>query len=271
MASIQCEVRSESRSVKSFKRDTASRPKIEIPFAIRTAKNNTESTCLVKQKPRNVFKSDIQSYTAGPQTAVPKTDAVELNNLSQINKSTTIIKKAPSSLQIATAPEFWPGTSTVLPKTRVSLSTEPESGVEPEINSFINYNRESFPATTFPFPWQTNLSSKSLFLPRPEVAKFSGDPLEFKSFLSNFETHVESRVTDQNALFCLVVQHCADPIKDKIKHFSEKEELFYQSAKQTLIKEYGFPWVVSDVCEQTLKNFPPIKHRDAEELKRFAG
>ena len=35
-----------------------------------------------------------------------------------------------------------------------------------------------------------------LFLPRPELSKFSGDPLEFKLFISNFETHVEFRLQD---------------------------------------------------------------------------
>ena len=49
-----------------------------------------------------------------------------------------------------------------------------------------------------------------LFLPRPELSKFSGDPLEFKLFISNFETHVESRLQDQRALLCLLVQHCTD-------------------------------------------------------------
>ena len=97
----------------------------------------------------------------------------------------------------------------------------------------------------------------------PEFAKFLGDPLEFKNFLSNYETHVESLVTNQNTLFRLLVQHCTDPIKDKIKHFSEKGELCYQSAKQRLTKECGSPWVVSDVYERKLKSFPAIKHGDA--------
>ena len=107
-------------------------------------------------------------------------------------------------------------------------------------------------------------------MPRPEIAKFSGDPLQFKNFLNNFETHVESQVRDQITLFCLLVQHCTNPTKNKIKRFSEKGELCYQSAKQRLIKEYGFPWVVWDVCKQKLKSFPTIKHRNAKELKRFA-
>ena len=227
-------------------------------------------TCLVKEKPCNVFKSVIQTDTASSQTAVPKTDTVKLANFPQKNNSATTIKKASSGILTATASEFRPGASTVLPKNRVNRSTEPKGGVEPESDSFVKYNRQRFSAPTFPFLWQTNLSYESLFLPRPEFAKFSGDPLEFKIFLDNFETHVESRVTDQNTLFCLLVQHCTDPIKDKIKHFSEKGELCYQSAKQRLIKEYGSPWVVSDVCEQKLKSFSSIKHGDAKELKRFA-
>ena len=213
-------------------------------------------TCLVKEKPCNVFKSDIQSDTAGSQTAVPKADAVKLANLPQGNKSTTTIKKAFSILLTARAPEFRPERSTILPKNRVNLSTEPEGGIEPESNSFANYNHQSFPATTFPFPWQTNLSYESLFLPRPEFAEFLGDPLEFKNFLNNFEILVESRVTDQNTFFCLLVQHCTDPIRDKIKHFSEKGKLCYQSAKQKLIKKYSSSWVVLDLCEQKLKSFP---------------
>ena len=159
---------------------------------------------------------------------VPKANAVKL---------ATAIKKASSSLLTATAPEFRPGVSTVLLKNRVNHSTEPKGGVEPASNSFVNYNHQSFPATTFPFPWQTNLSYESLFLPRPEFAIFSGDPLEFKNFFNGYEAHVELRVTDQNTLFCLLVQHCTNPIKDKIKHVSEKGELCYQLAKQRLIKE----------------------------------
>ena len=120
MAAVQCEVWSETRSVKSFKRDTAPRPKIEIPFAIRTAEHNTKLTCLVKEKPCNVFKSVIQTDTAGSQTAVPKAEAIKLANFPQENNSATTIKKASSSILIPTLPEFRPRTSTVLPKNRVN-------------------------------------------------------------------------------------------------------------------------------------------------------
>ena len=132
---------------------------------------------------RNVFKSDIQSATAGPQTAVPKTNAVKLANLPQGNKSTTTIKKASSiSSQTMTAPKFRQGASTLLPKNRVNLSTGPESGVEAESKSTLNCNCQSFPATTFSFPWQTNLSYESLFCLGLSLLSFQVTHSSLKSF-----------------------------------------------------------------------------------------
>ena len=109
-----------------------------------------------------------------------------------------------------------------------------------------------------------------LFLLRIELSKFSGDPLEFKLFISNFETHVESRLQDQRALLCLLVQHCTDPVKEKIQHFSEIGQNCYRLAKDCLFKEYGSLWIMSDVCKQRLKKFPSIISGDAKELKKFA-
>ena len=65
-------------------------------------------------------------------------------------------------------------------------------------------------------PGCSYLKYDSMFLPRPEFPKYSGDPLEFKAFMNNFETHIEPRICDQKALFCLLVQHCVDAVKKRI-------------------------------------------------------
>ena len=71
--------------------------------------------------------------------------------------------------------------------------------------------------------------------------KFTGDPLEFKSFINNFETHVEPRVSDEKTLLCLLLQHCTNPVKDKIEHFSDHDDRCYTLAKQRSRREYGSP------------------------------
>ena len=49
-----------------------------------------------------------------------------------------------------------------------------------------------------------------------------------------------------------------------------KGEQCYNLAKQRLTKEFGSPWIVSDVCEQNLKKLSFIKSGDAKQIKQFA-
>ena len=53
--------------------------------------------------------------------------------------------------------------------------------------------------TPFSYP-----SYDELFLPRPKFKKLDRNPLEFRSFNANFETHVEPRVHNKKMLFCLL-------------------------------------------------------------------
>ena len=117
---------------------------------------------------------------------------------------------------------------------------------------------------------QNSVNYDSLFLPRPEFPKFSGDPLEYKAFMNNFETHIEPRVRDEKTLICLLLQHCSKDVKDRIEHFATSEVQPYAVAKQRLNKEYGSPWVISDACEQRLKKFPSVRSGDGKQLRRFA-
>ena len=129
--------------------------------------------------------------------------------------------------------------------------------------------RSYSPFTNTPYqPWLYNVDYDSMFLPRPEFPKFKGDPLEFKSFLNNFETHLEPRVHDERTLFCLLLQHCSEDIQGQINHLASQEAC-YQRAKQKLVREYGSPWIISDACYQKLKEFPAIKSGASRQLKTF--
>ena len=107
-----------------------------------------------------------------------------------------------------------------------------------------------------------------MFLPRPEFPKSKEDPLEFKSFLNNFQTHLEPRVHDEQTLFFLLLQHCNEDIQGRINHLA-RHKACYQQANQKLVREYGSPWIISDACYQKLKEFPAIKSGASRQLKSF--
>ena len=107
-------------------------------------------------------------------------------------------------------------------------------------------------------------------LPRPEFSKFDGDPLKFKTFMNNFERHVETKVGSSKLRLCYLIQHCEKNVQEKIQHFSNKGEQGYSLAKSRLQKEFGRPCVIADVCEKQLKNAIPVKANEPAALKRFA-
>ena len=78
-----------------------------------------------------------------------------------------------------------------------------------------------------------------LFLPRQEFKKFNSNPLKFKSFITNFESHVEQRVQNKKLLFCLLLQHCADKVKLKILYFGERGKVVYELAKNKPKHEFS--------------------------------
>ena len=108
------------------------------------------------------------------------------------------------------------------------------------------------------------------FMPRPELPKFDGNPLNYTFFINGFEKHIESKISDNKLLLCYLIQHCENTVKEKIKHFSNKGDLGYQLAKARLEKEYGRPCIIADVCERKLKTAPFVKYNDPESLKLYA-
>ena len=108
------------------------------------------------------------------------------------------------------------------------------------------------------------------FLPKPEIGKFDGDPLKYRSFRNNFETHIKSKFRDPKILLCLLLQHCEAKVKNQIEHFSNKGIDDYGLALDRLEREYGHPWVIADACERRLRKFVNVKSSDLENLRMFA-
>ena len=109
-----------------------------------------------------------------------------------------------------------------------------------------------------------------LFLPRPEFKKFIGNPLEFKSCITNFETHVEPQVQNKKMLFCLLLQHFADKVKLKIEYLGERGKVAYELAENKLKREFGRPCIIADLCKQQLRDASQVKANHLDSLKSFS-
>ena len=155
------------------------------------------------------------------------------------------------------------------PRYSVEDNWNPRNYYRPNLRPNMSQARQPPGFASFaPYPY--NVSYDELFLPRPEFKKFNGNPLEFRSFISNFETHVEPRVHDNTMLFCLLLQHCEDKIKSKIEHYADRGTFAYRLAKDRLQREYGRECLIADMCEQNLINAPSVNNNDPEGLKHYS-
>ena len=90
-----------------------------------------------------------------------------------------------------------------------------------------------------PFWWKTG------FYHGQNFRKFDGDPLKFRTFMNNFECHVETKVESSKLRPCYLIQHSKPKIQSKIQHFFNYGKEGYFLTKSKLPKEYGRPCVIS--------------------------
>ena len=82
----------------------------------------------------------------------------------------------------------------------------------------------------------------SMTLPQPSISIFKGDPLEYQTFITSFETRIQHRVNNTADLLYYLNQHLSGEPKDLIEgclHMDPEDG--YVEARRLLKKEYGDP------------------------------
>lgn len=77
-------------------------------------------------------------------------------------------------------------------------------------------------------------------LPKPELLTFSGNSIDYCKFIKNFETNVESRVSDYQLRLSYLIQYCKGEAKSSIEDcvlLEPKEG--YLKAREILFSRYG--------------------------------
>ena len=107
-------------------------------------------------------------------------------------------------------------------------------------------------------------------LPEPEVRKFKGDPMEFKTFLMAFDARIQSRVINSADRLYYLDQHLVGEPKELVSgclHIEPDEG--YKEAQRLLQKEYGDPYKVSTGYVKKLPDWPVLKYGDGPALTSF--
>ena len=98
---------------------------------------------------------------------------------------------------------------------------------------------------------------------------FDGDPLNYISFASSFQTHIINEITSDNARLTYLLQHCKPQVKSFIDHFLGTPDGFKRAWKK-LYHHFGRPILVVTCCEEKLLECPKLKSKDESGLRSMA-
>ena len=111
----------------------------------------------------------------------------------------------------------------------------------------------------------------AMTLPQPTITKFTGDPIEYKTFVMAFDTRIRSKATTSSDLLYYLNQHLEGEPADLIQgclHMAP--EAGYTEARRLLQKEYGDPYKISTAYLNKIIHWAPVRYDDNQGLKRLS-
>ena len=107
-------------------------------------------------------------------------------------------------------------------------------------------------------------------LPSLQITKFAGDPLEYSSFVTSFESQIESKLRSNDVCLRYLEQYLEGEPKELIKgclHLDEQSG--YPEAKKLLREKYGDPYKICNGYIKKFNEWPCIRLGDDLALDRF--
>ena len=107
--------------------------------------------------------------------------------------------------------------------------------------------------------------------PKIRYMHFDGEPVNYISFMHNFETCLEKDNPDNSRRLQLLIQHCTGKAREAVEScVNLPEEYGYQAAKETLRENVGKPHIIAQAYIRKLENLAPLKQVSGQSLLEFA-
>ena len=107
--------------------------------------------------------------------------------------------------------------------------------------------------------------------PRIKYMHFDGDPMNYVSFIHNFETCLEKDNLDSATRLQLLIQHCSGKAKEAIEScVNLPVGRGYTTVKNTLKENFGKPHIITKAHTKKLESLSPLKQADGPSLLEYA-
>ncbi|CAB4037508.1 Hypothetical predicted protein, partial [Paramuricea clavata] len=112
---------------------------------------------------------------------------------------------------------------------------------------------------------------KGFVLPKPDLLKFDGNPLNYWGFIRSFENTVERNTFNENEKLMYLLQYCTGEANKVIRSCAMMNPAEGYKAVRKLLKErFGHPYKIAMSCIRNVINGVQIKASDSAGLLAFA-
>ncbi|PIK37643.1 hypothetical protein BSL78_25514 [Apostichopus japonicus] len=107
----------------------------------------------------------------------------------------------------------------------------------------------------------------SLDLTRRYIPKFSGDPIDYWSFMNSFDVNVARRLGDDRTTLSYLIQFCTGKAHEAIENCILLDPTMgYKRAREILYDQFGCSHVVAQAHIYKVINRSPLRSNDADSL-----
>ncbi|CAB3981723.1 PREDICTED: uncharacterized protein LOC107351089, partial [Paramuricea clavata] len=111
----------------------------------------------------------------------------------------------------------------------------------------------------------------ALTLPTPTVPTFSGNPIDFHTFIQAFEQLIEQKTGNDSARLYYLIQYTSGDVQELMRScLSMNPQEGYQEARRLLKSRYGRSYQIATAYVERINSYPQIKSEDGASLQIFS-
>lgn len=108
-------------------------------------------------------------------------------------------------------------------------------------------------------------------LPKPDISKFDGNPLDYWNFVRSFDNGIAKNASDDSERLSYLLQYCTGAARDAIKSCLALESAVgYQTARALLEERFGHPYKIAAAHLNRITRGAPSRPYDQHGLLTFA-
>ena len=108
-------------------------------------------------------------------------------------------------------------------------------------------------------------------LPKPDISKFDGNPLDYWNFVRSFDNGISKNASDDGERLSYLLQYCTGAAKDAIKScLALDSAVGYRTARTLLEERFGHPYKIAAAHFNRITRGAPLKRYDQRGLLTFA-